>query len=239
MRPIKFLKGGIYHIFNRGVEKRDIFKGDADRWRFIQALYLFNDQNASSNLLWKIEHEKGGLSFRTLREFLTETKQESKPLVNIMADCLMPNHFHLILKEVEENGISRFMHKIGTGYTNYFNKKYDRSGSFFQGTFKAVSVNEDMYLQYLLVYLNVINPGQIIEPNLKEEGAKDIDAIMDFAENYTWSTHQEYLGKRDSVIINKGELGELFSDAAKYKEFAKDVLLSKKYSEISNLILEE
>jgi len=78
MRKIKFTKDGIYHVFNRGVEKRNIFQNDSDRWRFIQALYLFNDKDSSANLLWRIEHEKGGLNFKTLRDFLSENKQEAR-----------------------------------------------------------------------------------------------------------------------------------------------------------------
>jgi len=238
MRRIKFVKGGIYHIFNRGVEKRTIFQNDSDKWRFLQDLYLFNDKEVSTNLLWKMEHKEGKLNFRTLKDFLDKNQLERKPLVKIMADCLMPNHFHLILEEIEENGISNFMHKIGTGYASYFNKKYERTGSFFQGPFKAVLVDKDLYLQYLLIYLNVINPGQLIEPKLKEEGVSDLDAIMKFADNYLWSTHKEYLGERDSVIIDKGELGKFFPEPEKYCEFARDVLLSKKFNIASSLFLE-
>ena len=76
MRKIKFTKGGIYHIFNRGVEKRNIFQDDADRWRFIQGLYLFNDKGNSANLLWKLENEKGGLNFRTLKDFMEREHKE-------------------------------------------------------------------------------------------------------------------------------------------------------------------
>ena len=238
MRRIKFTKGGIYHIFNRGVEKRDIFQDDSDRWRFIQGLYLFNDKEVSTNLLWRLEHEKGELNFRTLRDFLGRNQQERKPLVRIMADCLMPNHYHLILEEIEENGISNFMHKLGTGYTGYFNKKRERVGSLFQGTFKAILVNKDLYLQYLLIYLNVINPGELIEPKLKEKGVNNVNAIMKFAENYPWSTHQEYLGDRNSVIVDKGVLGEFFPEPIKYQEFAEDVLSAKKFDAVSHLFLE-
>lgn len=238
MRKVKFEKGKIYHIFNRGVEKRDVFLNDSDRWRFLQGLYLFNDENSSLGLLWRLENEGMGLNFKTLKKALDQKLDNRSPLVKIMADCLMPNHYHLLLEEVKENGISRFMHKLGVGYVNYFNKKYERVGSLFQGTFKAVPIEKELYLQYLLVYINVLNPGQLIEPNLKEEGIKDIEAIMKFSEEFQWSTHQEYIGKRESIIIEKGILGELFEDSEQYREFAKDVLLSKKISEIDDFILE-
>lgn len=238
MRKIQFHKGGIYHIFNRGVEKRNIFQTDSDRWRFLQGMYLFNDEDSSINLLWRMEHERGGLNFRSLKEFIGRTQKERRALVRIMADCLMPNHYHLILEEIQDDGISRFMHRLGTGYVKYFNKKYDRVGGLFQGRFKAVLVEKDLYLQYLLVYLNVVNPGELIEPELKEKGVNDIGAIMRFAEEYLWSTHQEYLGKRDSIIIDKGILGDFFPESMKYKEFARAMLLGKKFDIISHIMLE-
>jgi len=110
----------------------------------------------------------------------------------------------------------------------------------FQGAFKAVLVDKDLYLQYLLVYLNVVNPAELIEPKLKERGINinDVDKIMKFVVGYPWSTHQEYLGKRNSIIIDKGILENMFANSSKYAEFAKDVLLTKKFNTINNFLLE-
>ncbi len=242
MRKIKFISDKIYHIYNRGVEKRNIFMDDADRWRFIQAMFLFNDEEVSSNILWKLENEKGGLNFRTLREYIEQNKNNRKPLVKIITDCLMPNHYHFLIKNLCDGGISRFMHKFGIGYTKYFNGKYNRVGSLFQGPFKAVAVENDLYLQYLLIYINVINPGQLIEPNLKEIGVKDMDKIMAAADDYLWSAHSEYLGKRQSIIIEKDILGDFFPTSEKYKRFAKEILSGRQFGmtgdAIDHLILE-
>jgi len=238
MRKIKFEQGKIYHIFNRGVEKRDIFVNDSDRWRFLQGMFLFNDESSSSGLLWHLENKGGGLNFKTLQEALIKHPEQRDPLAKIMADCLMPNHFHLLIQEIKEGGISRFMHKLGTGYTGYFNKKYKRVGGLFQGTFMAVPVENDLHLQYLLVYINALNPGQLIEPNLKEEGVKDLDSVMNYIDNFQWSTHQEYSGKRDSIVIDKGILNEFFKTPEDYKNLVRNVLLDKKTSEINHLILE-
>ena len=153
---------------------------------------------------------------------------ERKPWVRIMADCLKPNHFHLLIEEIQENGISRFMQKIGTGYTGFFNKKYERVGSLFQSVFKAVEIQRDAQLYYILVYINVINPGQEIEPRLKEQGTQDVEGMLKFVEEYPWSTHQEYLGKRDSIIVEKGIEENLFSSPEQYRDFARDILLGKK-----------
>ncbi|HEY4510179.1 MAG TPA: transposase [Candidatus Paceibacterota bacterium] len=239
MRKVRFAPNYIYHVYNRGVEKRVIFLVDADRWRFLQALLLFNREKSPFNLLWKLEQEHGGrMNFRILKEFLERNSERKTPLVRIMADCLMPNHYHLILEELQEGGITKFMHKLGTGYTMYFNKKYDRVGGLFQGSFKAIQVDTDEYLQNLLVYVNVINPGELIEPSLKDEGVKDIENVMQFAKAYPWSTHQEYLGERDSPIIDKGVAHSLFPNPTKYKEFVENSLLTRKINTIEHLMLE-
>ncbi len=189
-------------------------------------------------MLYQLEQEKGSMNFKILKEFIASGQKERKPLIRIMVDCLMPNHFHLLLEEIQDNGISRFMHKLGVGYTKYFNKKYERVGGLFQGTFKAASVEKDIYLQYLVAYINVINPGQLIEPELKEHGIKDIEAVIKFAEEYPWSTNQEYSGRRNSLIIDKGILADIFSTPAVYQEFVRSVLLNRKYNEAGRLFLE-
>jgi len=238
MRKVQFTKGNFYHIYNRGVEKRTIFENDNDKWRFLQGLFLFNDETTTSQLLWKLERERGKVTFGVLRDFLKTKGEPREPLVRILADCLMPNHYHLLLEEIKDNGISRFMHKLGTGYTEYFNNKYNRVGSLFQGPFKAILIDNEKYLQYLLIYINVVNPGELIEPHLREIGVKNIDKVMRFAEKYLWSTNQEYLNKRKSIIIEKGLLGEIFSDPKYYREFAESVLIDKKFDEIIPLTLE-
>ena len=239
MRKIQFTRGCIYHIYNRGVEKRDIFLSDNDRWRFLQGLFLFNDEKTVANLLFRLEKEKKALNFKILREYLNQWKNEQKPLTRIMLDCLKPNHFHLLLEEISDGGISRFMQKLGVGYTKYFNKKYERSGHLFQGPFQAVRVENDDQLKYLIAYINIINPLQEIESQIKEGRVKDVDRIMKFLENYPWSTHLEYLGKRDSVIIDKGMAGKMFSDSREYKEFIQEIILGKKnLNSIGDLMLE-
>ena len=237
-RTTKFELGRIYHIFNRGVEKRDIFLSDGDRWRFLQGMFLFNDESASTNLLYRLEQEKGKMHFGILRDYVKRQSIKRKPLVKIIADCLKPNHFHLLIEEIQKDGISRFMQKLGTGYAKYFNTKYERVGSLFQGVYKAVEIRKDTQLNYVLAYINVINPGQELEPELKSV-AQDPEEILRFVENYPWSTHLEYLGKRDSIIIEKGIAGKVFSTPAKYRRFVTDIIKGKqRFGLGSNLLLD-
>src|SRR3989344_2868810 len=227
MTRTKFEQGKIYHIFNRGVEKRNIFLSDGDRWRFLQGLYLFNDEAGSLNLLYRLEQQKGKMHFGILRDYLRKAGIERKPLVRIMADCLKPNHFHLLVEEIQKNGISRFMQKLGVGYTKFFNKKYERVGPLFQGVFKAVEIKKDEQLHYIIAYINVINPGQELEPELKT-AAKDPEEIMRFIEHYPWSTHLEYLGKRDSIITDMGIAAKIFPTPKSYLGFVRDIVRGKK-----------
>src|SRR3989344_7070503 len=127
----KFVPGERYHIYNRGTEKRKIFLGSRDYDRFLTLLYMSNGTEAVriDNL---VRNEQGStLLKKTLQVDRGET------LVDIAAYCLMPNHFHLLLREKEEGGVSRFMQKMTTAYTMYFNKRYDRTGALLQGKFKS------------------------------------------------------------------------------------------------------
>lgn len=235
-RKVQFAPGNIYHIYNRGVAKCQICNSDNDYWRFLQGLCLFNDKKSATNILWQLEKTRGELTLKVLKDYIVAN--ERIPLVHILAYCVMGNHFHLLIEELEEGGIVKFMHKLGLGYARYFNNKYDRVGSLFQNRFKAVLVQNERYLQYLLVYINVINPGQLMEPKLKEEGVKDIPKILKAAEKHSWGSHLDYLGKRGSIIINKGVLNEILPTSDSYRELAESVLRDKLYKEITHLTLE-
>jgi len=147
-RILPFSTGEYYHIYNRGTEKRDIFLDKADYLRFIVLLYISNNIEAVhiSNL-----REQG----KFLRDIINLERKET--LVDIGTYCLMPNHFHLLIKEKRAGGISEFMKKISTGYSMYFNKRYERTGRLFEGTFKSVHADSDEYLKYLFAYIH-LNP---------------------------------------------------------------------------------
>ena len=102
-----------------------------------------------------------------LKDYVVSQGSERKPLLRIMAYCVMGNHYHLLVEEIQEGGITKFMHKLGIGYAKYFNNKHDRVGSLFQDNFKNVIVDNERYLQYLLVYIHLINRAHYIEPNWK------------------------------------------------------------------------
>jgi len=212
-RTFSFAPDEFYHVYNRGTEKRNIFMSRADRDRFLALLYLAN-QDEPVDLK---------LQGSTLLEIAAQ--RTSAPLIEIAAYCLMPNHFHLLIRELEEGGISKFMQKLTTGYTMYFNKKNDRNGSLFQGRFKATHVADDRYLQYLISYIH-LNPVKLIEPKWKETGIADKVRAERYLETYTSSSYLDYLGKKrpEGMILTREALPEYFSSGADFKSFVTEWL---------------
>ena len=131
----------------------------------------------------------------------------------------MPNHFHLLIYEHSEGGISKFMQKLTTAYTMYFNKKNDRSGALFQGKFKATHVDEDRYLQYLLSYIH-LNPVKLIDPKWKENGITDRTAAEKYLQKYTPSSYLDYLGENraENMIVDMSVLPDYFDSARDFKQ---------------------
>jgi putative transposase len=226
-RKTQFFPGEFYHIYNRGNAKQDIFYNDRDRYRFLQAICLSNNINSLMGIS-ELERTGGGYTLVDIKNFFIKNKIESDPFVKIFADCLMPNHFHFIIQELKGMGVTNFMQRLGNSYARYFTIKYNRPGSLFQGRFKAVHIKTEDQLKYLLAYVNVINPAQLIAPKLKEKGIEDFEKVWNFVECYNWSTHQEFLGKRDSIIVDSSRLFKrVFSTTENYSIFTKNVLQGK------------
>ncbi len=146
-------------------------------------------------------------------------------LVDIVAYCLMPNHFHLLVREKAEGGISIFMKKISTAYSMYFNSKNDRSGALFEGRFKAKHINNDEYLRYLISYIH-LNPVKLIESKWKEEKIKDVNKASKYLKEYRYSSYQDYLGfnRAESKIL---ELGLFFDYFETFETFIGEWLTSQ------------
>ena len=123
-----------------------------------------------------------------------------KELVHIGAYCLMPNHFHILLTQKIDKGISKFMLKLSTAYVMYFNKKYKRTGGLFEGRFKSKHIDNDRYLKYLYSYIH-LNPIKLIKPSWKEEIHSKKKIFIDYIKKYAFSSTNYYLG--ENVIENK------------------------------------
>ncbi len=217
MKRIKPVLGEFYHIYNRGVDKRVVFSDESDYVRFIHDLYEFNDINPALNSGYHLNKnsEVGLQYFRKRRE----------PLVDIIAFCLMPNHFHLMLRAKTEDGITKFMRKIGTGYTNHFNQKYHRSGVLFQGKYKIVHINQEPHFLHLPFYIHS-NPLNLIYPEWKNKKIKNYKHAFDFLKKYRWSSLLDYIGIKNfpsliqkdflnGIIINPENFSSMFLDWVK------------------------
>jgi len=196
MRRDPFVTGEYYHIYNRGVEKREILLCERDYFRFLESMKEFNNTKPVYSLFLHRElKRKGTLDVGHLRE-----------LVKIICYCLNPNHFHFILKQTSENGISEFMKRLGGGYTKYFNHNYQRSGFLFQGRFKSVHIKTNAQLLYLSAYIN---------RNYFIHG---------YGNDFSWpySSLQNYIGKRNSEICNASIILDQFRSADEYREFMQE-----------------
>jgi putative transposase len=195
-RNITIEVGEFYHLYNRGTEKRTIFLDDFDHERFQALLYI-----ANSTLPVHLDHEyRRGSTSPDWYEL-----ERGDTLVEICSYVLMPNHFHILAKEKIAGGISRFMQKLLTAYTMYFNTKYERTGSLFQGKFKVTHADHDDYLKYLVSYIH-LNPIKRIEPTWKETGIANKNAAERYLSLFIYSSYQDFLGiKRAQNNILAGD----------------------------------
>jgi len=219
-RKISFIIDGYYHIYNRGTDKRITFNDDQDYQRFIALLYLCNSTFAVDLR----EHFSEGSTFG---EIFTLPRGEK--IIDIGEYCLMPNHFHLILHERIEGGISLFMQKLSTGYTQYFNKRNKRTGSLFQGRFQAKHADTDEYLKYLFAYVH-LNPIKLIDPEWKEKGIVDLKKSKEYLMEYPYSSYYDFLKikRPERVILNTDAFPEYFKTERDFEEFIHDWLTYNK-----------
>lgn len=221
LRKTPFAIGEYYHCYVRGNDKRKIFITKKDYLRFCVLLYVCN-----SNVPIHVSNFEA----KTLIDLFDIKRGD--PLVAIGSYCLMPNHFHILLKEIKKDGISIFMQKLNTAYTMYFNKKNDRRGSLFEGCFKSQYVDSDKYFKYLFSYIN-LNPVKLIDPTWKENGIKNIKVTKNFLKNYEYSSYVDFLGeyRPQSKILSKSEFPEYFRDRNDFSNEINDWLLFSRQGE--------
>ncbi len=213
-RSFEFAQGEYYHIYNRGTDKRNIFLDNEDRERFLSLLFLCNSG---------IPLHRSDRQGTTLPKILATPRETT--LVDIGAYCLMSNHFHLLVHEQTEGGISLFMQKLSTAYTMYFNRRNERKGSLFEGTFRAKHISDDNVLKYLFAYIH-LNPIGIVEDEWKAHHIKNKKKAEDFLASYPYSSYLDYAQsaneRPEGVIINKLAFPEYFEKATDFKDYVKD-----------------
>ena len=206
-RKVQFAPGEFYHIYDRGVEKRLIFNAEADLRRFQRSLFIFNSEK---DLIYRLVESKK----------LSEIDR-GDTIVDIGPYILMPNHFHLILYEKKEGGISSFMQKMITSYTMYFNKKYNRSGSLFGSTFHSRHIGSDDYLRCLSSYIHL---NKVIKENYKKL-KKDKKKLKAELSRFQYSSYLDYSTdstREASALLNKDAFPLDYYDTADFEDLLYD-----------------
>lgn len=207
MQNSNLTTGEIYHIFNRGNNKREIFLEKYDLNRFFLSMQEFNSEDPIGSIF---EHQ-----------FKKEKPKSNTRLVEFVCYCLNPNHYHFAVKQLIDNGITKFMHRLSTGYTKYFNQKHENSGALFQGRYKFKHIDTNEYLLHLSAYIN-------LNPEAHQLGRS--------TSKLSW---EEYINPdKNSGICNKEIIMSQFKNIAAYEKFAKDSLkIIKEEKELKKQLL--
>ncbi len=208
-RKEKFITGDNYHVTIRAIDDNLVFKNTDDYFRGIFSIYEFNDSNpvtiqarrkarkSFKNFLKKADRPPTSIQ---LPEFIDRRDK----FVDILAFCFMPNHIHLLLKQLKDESISKFMQKVGGGYGKYFNTKYQRKGHVFQDSFGAVHIEDDGQFMAVVSYI-FTNPIALIEPGWKELGIRShsVEEVEKHLQEYKWSSFQDCIGIKNFPSITE------------------------------------
>jgi putative transposase len=209
------------HVVQRGTRGLPIVRDDLDRFRFLLMLTHFNDQFAPLNWYRDLLDENLHKSLIRPQSWPTQDK-----LVNIVAFALVENHFHLLLQELVQGGIARFMQRLGTGMAKRFNERHKERGSLFQGGYRGKLVDDDDYFRYVSVYIQVKNAFDV-HPKGYRWACAHFDQAYDWASAYPYASLGDYATGFDRPTIEKEFLSALYSPN-EYREFAKDVILGRR-----------
>lgn len=212
-RNVAFADGEYYHVFNRGVARIPIFYGKRDYTRFLKATqyYINNPRGKGFSHIGEVQE---------LAKLPVNVKE-----VDIISYCLMLNHFHFLLRQKEEGGISNFMRKLMNSHAKYFNVKHEREGPLYQGNFKAVWIESTEQLIHVDRYIHLNPVVSQMKINMPEE--------------YEWSSYNEHLGSSSRNICNREIIKEQFKTVELFKSFTTDHIdYAKKLESMKHLLLD-
>lgn len=219
-RKVVFVNDEIYHIYNRGLDRRVIFtnKREFERAKQLIKFYSYKDTPIRYSKLLNLPLLKRGEILQSL--------YSGERLVDILSYCLMPNHFHFLLKQNSDKGISTFIANLTNAYTKYFNTKYERTGPLLNGVFKAVYIESEEQLLHVSRYIH-LNP--VVSSIIKDNNLKD----------YQWSSYQEYLSLSDDQTSSKDLVLKMFKTVSDYENFVVDqISYAKELESIKHLVME-
>lgn len=210
-----------FHVLNRGVDKRSIFVDVKDRIRFINNLFTFND---TENSLHPHQPER------------RDKNEERKPLVHLHAFCLMQNHYHFLLSELVDGGISLFMQKVNMGYTKYFNERHGRTGTLWQGKYKKISIERDAHFMYIPFYIH-LNALDASMPEWREGNVKNPQKALVQLQKYRWSSHLDYLNITNFPSLTyRKEIQEMLGTPKMYEKEIIKIISSPDIASLSTAL---
>jgi len=224
MRKDLLVEGEIYHIFNKSIAGYTIFNEESNFFRMLNVICFYRKQKPKSSFsqfikLSEVKTTNSGFLSSSLR---VSNSNEKEKLVEIVAYCLMPTHFHLILRQLKENGIAVFISNVQNSYTRYFNLRHKRKGPLWEGRFQSVLVESDEQLLHLTRYIH-LNPVTAY--------------LVNKPEDWSVSSYQEYLLTTDKKICKYEDLLDIKPPS--YKEFVEDrISYQKELAKIKDLIIE-
>ena len=225
----------------RGIDDNKLFRDTDDHYRGIFSIYEFNDVKPVTIRERRQARAKIKKILRDLNRDPDLVADHRKKYVDILSFSFMPNHLHLLVRQLKDGCITKFMTKLGIGYGKYFNTKYGRKGYVFQNRFVAVRIKSERQLIAVFMYVHT-NPISLIEPGWKENGIKNVKKVLKFLESYRWSSHLDYLGvKNFPSVTERSFLLEIMNGQQGYKRFFEDWLKyksRKSLKESAGIILE-
>lgn len=222
-RKQPLIKNQIYHVFNRGIAKEPIFFNKRDYLRFIEVINFYRFSSPEMRFSYY-----NRLEYSSKKNFLDDLESKGEQQVNIYSYCLMPNHFHFVLREITEDGIKNFAGNLQNSYAKYFNTKMKRTGSLFQEMFKAVRIESDEQLLHTVRYVH-LNP-------LTSYLVKDFNQLV----KYPWSSLNDYLTEINSTpFLDTSFINAFYKSNEQFLSFTKDQAdFQNKLKEIMHLTLD-
>ncbi|MEK7071926.1 MAG: transposase [Patescibacteria group bacterium] len=223
MRKIKFIPNSYYHICNKSNDGQSIFFDVRDYARFLFSILFYQASVPFYNLSRQTSYFAKNSEFKVSSEIIQKITNARKVELNIFT--IMPNHFHLLLQEKSQKGVSSYLQRIQTGYAKYFNTKYKKQGHLFQGTFHAVPVETDEQLLYLSAYIH--------------RNSRELNNWKNKEIEYPWSSYQDLVeNNRWGELLKPGIVLNQFPNANKYYKFVETSTAKREKPPIKDLFLE-
>jgi putative transposase len=203
MRTMPVLSGAYYHVYNRGSLKQILFYDEADYARFLFLLIYFQSPVSLTQTNRYVRSYLERRTFDVKEKYIQDIIEQR--FVEVLNFCIMPNHFHLTVKSLTDDGLSKYMHRVSSAYATYFNKRHNKSGHVLQGAYKAKIILSDEQLMYLSAYIH--------------RNSHELDMWKGRSNKYPWSSYQDYDHNRWGSLLETSTVNNTFKSFQDYREY--------------------